>query len=95
MHMEHIIDMIVTNVKAIDYQGPAAFVIGFLAILAFFRKFSILLITLLVIVLGWGAQDLIILNIKTQNQIVNLPLIVYGCGGTLVLVLVLITFYKS
>ncbi len=93
--MEHIIDMLVANVKGINYQGPAAFVIGFLALLAFFRKFSILLITLLVIVLGWGAQDLIILNIKSQNQVVNLPLIIYGCGGTLILVLVLYSFYKS
>ncbi len=93
--MDYIIDMIVGHVRSINLAGPAAFVIAFLAALLFFRRFSIFLITLLVVVLGWGAQDLILFNIKTQNQVVNLPLIIYSCGGVLILALVLISFYRS
>lgn len=93
--MDYLVGKIIENLKAVNYEGPAIFVIIFLALLGLFRKWSILLITLFVIVLGWGAQDLIIMNLKTQSTVVNFPLIIYGCGGLLVLVLVLISFYKS
>jgi hypothetical protein len=93
--MGEVFAKIVENVRGIDYQGPAMFVIVFLALLAVFRRWSILLVSLLTIVLGWGAQDLIILNMESQSSIVSMPLLIYGFGGFIVLVLVLISFYKS
>ncbi|MHB9028358.1 MAG: hypothetical protein ACYC9O_06285 [Candidatus Latescibacterota bacterium] len=86
---------ILENMRGIDYQGPAMFVIVFLALLAVFRRWSILLLALLTIVLGWGAQDLIILNMESQSRIVSMPLLIYGFGGFIILVLVLVSFYKS
>lgn len=83
------------HLRTINYEGPAMFVIVFLALLAVFRRWSILLITLLIIALGWGAQDLIIMNILTQNTVVSIPLLVYGAGGLLVVALCLLAFYKS
>lgn len=71
------------------------FVVAFLAILALLHRWSILLITLLVIALGWGAQDLIIMNVETRHSVTSLPLIVYGAGGLLIVVLCLWSFYKS
>ena len=86
---------ILEHLRTINYEGPAMFVIVFLAFLAVFRRWSILLITLLVIALAWGAQDLLIMNSQTQNPVVRIPLLIYGVGGFLVVVLSLISFYKS
>ncbi len=86
---------ILEHLRAIDYTGPAAFVIVFLALLAVFRRWSILLVTLLIIALGWGARDLMVMNIQTQNTLVSIPLLIYGAGGLLVVLLCLAAFYKS
>lgn len=93
--MGYMLDKIIQNLEGINFEGPAMFVIVLLALMAVFRKWSILLITLLVIVLAWGAQDLMIMNIKTQSTVVNLPLLIYGAGGVFILVLILYSFYKS
>ena len=93
--MEGLMGNLIGHLKSINFEGPEMFVIAFLAVLAVFRKFSILLVTLLVIVLGWGAQDLIILNITTQKTVMNLPLLIYSAGGVIILVLTLISFYRS
>ncbi len=93
--MDNLAANIMEHLRTINYEGPAMFVIVFLALLAVFRRFSILLITLLVIVLGWGAQDLLIMNIQTQNAVVSIPLLIYGAGGLLLVVLCLLSFYKS
>jgi hypothetical protein len=93
--MDSITNTIIAHLKSINFEGPAMFVIAFLALLGYFRRWSILLLSLLVIVLGWGARDLIILNIKSQSAMISLPLIIYGIGGLLILFLVLISFYKS
>lgn len=93
--MGYMLDKIIQNLKGINFEGPAMFVLVLLALMAVFRKWSILLITLLVIVLGWGAQDIMIMNIKTQSTLINLPLLIYGAGGFIILVLILYSFYKS
>lgn len=93
--MLNLMSAFIEYVRGLDYQGPAMFVIVFLALLAVFRKWSILLFTLLVIVLGWGAKDLIILNLQNDSTIVSLPLLIYGAGGVIIVVLVLLSFYKG
>lgn len=93
--MDYLISNIIRNIKDISFEGPAMFVIIVLALLAVFRKWSILLITLLVIVLGWGAQDLMIMNIITNSTLVSLPLLIYCAGGVAILLLILYSLYKS
>ncbi|MFA6470472.1 MAG: hypothetical protein WCU00_00415 [Candidatus Latescibacterota bacterium] len=93
--MDQMISNIMVNIKGINFEGPAMFVIIVLALLAVFRKWSIVLVSLLMIVLGWGAQDLMITNIKTSLTIVSIPLIIYGAGGVIILVLILYSLYKS
>jgi hypothetical protein len=93
--MDFILENVIRHVKNFSFSSPAIFVIVLLVFLAVFRKWSILLLTIFVIVLGWGAQDLMIMNIKTNSSFVSLPFLVYCFGGVLVLVLILYSFYKS
>ncbi len=91
---ETFIDNIVGNVNAIDWEGPAMFGIIMMAVLALFRQWHIVLMTLLTFVLAWGAEDLIIMNIETSMRIVSVPLIVYSVGGGLILIMSLFAFFK-
>lgn len=93
--MDYMLDKIIQNLKGINFEGPAMFVIVLLTLMAVLRKWSILLITLLVIVLGWGAQNLVIMNIKTQSPLINLPILIYGVGGLIIIILILYSFFKS
>ena len=93
--MDVFIDMVLDNLSAINWEGPSIFVIILFAFLAIFKKWGILLITILTIVLGWGAQDLIISNIETKAGVTSVPLIIYCIGGGIILILILITFFKS
>ena len=60
--MTAFIDNIVWNLTHINWEGPAMFAIVLLSVFAVFKQWHILLLTLLFIVLGWGAQDIIIMN---------------------------------
>lgn len=93
--MGELITRMTETLRGLDLQSPTMFVIVFLAILAVLHRWGILLLTLLVIVLGWGAQDLIIMNIETENRVVSLPLIIYAVGGVLIVLLSLWSFYKG
>lgn len=92
--METFYRNILAQLSSINWDGPAMFVIIVLAVLALFKQWRILLITLLTIVLGWGAQDLIITNIATGADIVSVPLVVYCVGGGLIIILSLIAFLR-
>jgi len=93
--MEGLLDKIIGHLTTINWEGPAAFVVAILAIFAFFRKFFLVLLIILTIVIGWGAEDLIILNLETNDKIINAPLIVYAVGGVTVFFLILHSFFKS
>lgn len=87
--------MILEHLKAINWSGPALFVVIILAVLLILRKWSMLLLILLTIALGWGAQDLIITNLETKNEIASVPFVIYCIGGGLIIVLTLVSFFKS
>jgi hypothetical protein len=78
----------------VDWEGPGVFAIILLTILALFRKWKILLITLLTVVLGWGAQDIIVMNLETNMRIISLSLLIYCIGGGLMIILSLISFFR-
>ena len=50
------------------------------------------LIVLATIVIGWGAQDLMITSAGTSKEVNSMPLIIYGIGGVVFIILSLITF---
>ena len=93
--MDAFVDIIMENLTNINWEGPAAFVVAALAIFAFFRKFTMVLLIILTVVIGWGAQDMIILNMDTDNKLISVPFLVYSVGGVAVFFLVLFSFFKS
>ena len=95
LKMENLLDKIIGNLTAINWEGPAAFVVAILSIFAFLRKFFLVLLIILTIVIGWGAEDLILLNMETNDKIINAPLLVYVVGGIAVFFLALHSFFKS
>ena len=92
--MNAILDNIVRNFSNINWEGPAAFVVAILAVLALMRKWSLALLVLLIVAIGWGAQDLIVFNLETKSDVVSVPLMIYIGGGILVFILAFISFFK-
>lgn len=78
-----------------DMSSIWSFVGFLLVMLAIFGKWRILLMTLAVVVLGYGAGDLVIMNIESSRQVVTVPLLVYSVGGVLLIVLYFITFVEE
>ena len=93
--MDNIIQIVVEYVQAYNWNDPFTFVVAVLIGLLLLKKFSIFLIVLVTVVIGWGAQDLIITSAASSQEIVSMPLIIYGVGGVAFIVLSLISFYKS
>jgi len=89
------ISNIISNIAGIDWQGPAVFAIIALAVLALFQKWRLVLLTLLTVVLGWGAEDMLLMNNATNQKIVSVSLLVYTAGGVCVIVLALMEFMKT
>lgn len=88
-------ETVINIIREYNWESPFTFIIVILVALVFMRKWSIFLLVLLTAVLSWGAKDLIIMNMETNQQIVNIPIIVYGVGGILFIILSLLSFYKS
>ncbi|MCD6308063.1 MAG: hypothetical protein J7M24_03600 [Candidatus Latescibacteria bacterium] len=93
--MDAFVNMILYNLENINWDGPAIFVVLILAALVLFKKWTMLLLVVFTIVLGWGAEDLIITNYESDMEIVSVPLIIYSIGGGTVLILALISFFKK
>ena len=92
--MDSFIDIVIENLKNVNWEGPAAFIVVILMFFAIFRKWILVLLVVLTIVLGWGAQDLILLNLESENTVITVPLLVYLVGGVSVVLLSLFTFFK-
>ncbi|MBN1292535.1 MAG: hypothetical protein JXB48_11910 [Candidatus Latescibacteria bacterium] len=82
-------------IREYNWESPFTFIIVILISMAFMRKWSIFLLVLITSLVGWLTQDFIIINMDTERQLVSLPVIVYGGGGLLFVILVLLSFYKS
>ena len=89
------IDMILSNLQGIDWTGPAIFVVIILVVLLVLRKWAVLLLIVLTITLAWGAQDLIITNLESSDRAISVPFIIYCVGGGTILIIALISFFKS
>ena len=90
-----VLETVINIIKDYDWENPFTFVIVILVALLFMRKWSIFLLVLLTAALSWGARDMIIMNLDTKQQILDLPIIIYGVGGVLFIILTLWSFYKS
>ena len=93
--MEAFIQSALDFIQSYDWNSPFTFVLIVLAGLLILRKFSIFLIVFATVVIGWGAQDLMITSAGTSKEIISMPLIIYGVGGVAFIILSLISFYRS
>lgn len=93
--MDQFISNITSNLQNINWEGPAAFILGIIAIFALFRKWSLVLLVMLILVVGWGAQDIILMNMDTKDTVISVPLLTYVIGGLAVFILALFSFFKS
>ena len=93
--MDIFLENIVRNLSNINWEGPAAFVIAILAVFALLRKWSLALLVLFIVVIGWGAQDLMVFNLEKKSNVISVPLMIYIGGGILVFILAFISFFKS
>ncbi len=88
-------ETVINIIRNYNWESPFTFVMVILVALVFMRKWSIFLLVLLTAVLSWGAQDMIIMNLETKQQILDLPVIIFVVGGVMFIVLTLVSFYKS
>jgi len=93
--MDALIQAALEFIKNYNWNSPFTFIIVVLVGLLILKKFSMFLIVLVTVIIGWGAHDLIITSSTTNREIVSIPLIVYGIGGVAFIVLSLISFYRS
>ena len=93
--MDALIQSALEYIKNYNWSSPFTFIIVVLLGLLILKKFSMFLIVLATVVIGWGAQDLMITSATSNKEIVSLPLIIYGVGGVAFIVLSLISFYRS
>ena len=93
--MEGFLDIIIERLTTIDWHGPAVFVVAAIAFFALLRKWSLLLLLTLTVVIGWGAEDLILLNLETNDEMISVPLLIYGVGGVTIFFLAIFSFFKS
>lgn len=93
--MDSLIQPALDFIQSYNWNSPFSFIILVLVGLLLLKKFTIFLIVLVTIVLGWGAQDLMITSVGSNNEIISMPLIIYGIGGVAFIILSLISFYRS
>jgi hypothetical protein len=96
--MESIVNNILMHIHTlnkINWEGPAAFVIAIIAVLVLLRKWSLLMMIILVLVIGWGAQDLIVYSLETRHQVISLPVLIYLFGGVVIFIIAFISFFRS
>ncbi len=92
--MDRFIDNIFWRLQEINWEGPAMFVVIVFAVFALFRQWHVLLITLLMFALAWGAEDMIIMNIDNESRVISVPLLIYATGSTLIVLLSILSFFR-
>ena len=94
-YMNQFVATVTEHLQAVNWEGPAAFVIVLIAVFAVLRKWSLALLVILTIVLGWGAQDMIVLNMNTEDKIISVPFLVYIVGSGAVVALSFVSLFRS
>ena len=93
--MDQLIAKVLSNLQHINWESPAAFVVALIAVFALMKRWSLVLLIVLTIVLGWGAEDMIVLNLTTEDRIVSLPFLIYIVGSVVVFLFAMTSFFKT
>lgn len=75
-------------------QGPAAFLVVVLGILALLGQWGTILVTLATLALGFVAHNLIVMNTETSQMLIGVPQAIYCLGGVVIGVSFLLRFVR-
>ena len=92
--MDQLISKVLSNLQHINWESPAAFVVALIALFALMKRWSLILLIILTVVLGWGAEDMIVLNLTTEDRIVSLPFLIYIIGSSVIFLFAITSFFK-
>ena len=92
--MGNIINAVVEYVQTYNWDNPMTFGFVILGVLAVFGKWRIIFITVVTYCLGMLARDLIIWNMRTMQEVITVPDVIYSAGGIAVLCIVGLSFIK-
>lgn len=93
--MDALIQTLKNYYTTYNWDNPLTFVFIIGAGLLFFRKFTIFLVLVATVVTGTIVRNMMVLNLNTNREVIPLDWIVYGIGGLLFVVFLLISFYRS
>ena len=84
--MDSLMNSAVALVRSVDWGNPGVYIALVLFWLLATGRWGLLLVGIVTIALGHAAHDLIVMNIRTTETIIGVPLIVYCTGGALAVV---------
>lgn len=92
--METIMEQALTFIQNYNWQSPTSFLLIMVAILAVTGRWGSVLLIIVTTVLSVIAQNLIIMNIQTSQEIIGLPVVIYCIGGLTIGLIFFVSFLK-
>ena len=77
-----------------NWDSPFTFVMLLGMGVVYFRKWDIVFVSLVTILVAWFVRNLIVMNIRTLEQVVALPSVIIAVGATVVITIVAISFTR-
>ena len=92
--METLLNPALAFVRVIDWQSPIAYLGLAMLWLAIIGRWGTLLLIIATILLGSVAHDFIVMNIRTLQEVIGVPMVIYLIGGVLVGISTIIAFIR-
>lgn len=92
--MDGLIFLILDNLQSIDWNGSFTMILLLMGFLALMRKWGLIMTMLVIIVMGIGGSNLIIMNAQTSQQLISVSHLVYAIGGTVLGIVTLLACIK-
>ncbi len=92
--MDVILNPALAYLRTINWQGPEVFLAAAFILLVVSGRWGILLVGIATIALGHVAHDYIVMNIRTTETLIGIPLMVYCVGGALAAIMGAVSFVK-
>ena len=92
--MDALVQVVVQNFQAYDWNSPLTIVFVLLAILGIMRKWGMFATLAVTIMLGIGGANLIVMNAATAEAVISVPMIAYAIGGIAVAAATVLAYIK-
>ena len=81
-------------IKSIDWETPQAFVVAALLIFLIWKKWGLILLTLMTLFIGSIIENYFVFNIELNSVPISSPLIVYTVGSIVIIIMVIVSLVK-